>query len=132
MLGMMLLTLLVWVDMYRRRVGYMLRHRIAAQKASTPEKGSTLLPDHVNNPANNFKNLFELPVIFYALCVYLVATGQVTDTDVLLGYAYLLLRIAHSVVHCTSNIVMLRFQVYVASSLVLWAMLLRTAWRVLA
>lgn len=132
MLGLMLLTLLVWLNMYRLRVGYMIAHRIPAQKASTPEKGAALLPESVNNSANNLKNLFELPVIFYALCIYLIATGQVANADVWLGYAYLLLRVAHSLVHCTSNIVMLRFQIYVASSLVLWASLLRTVWRLVA
>ena len=62
-LALMLLTLLVWLVMYVRRIGAMRALRIPAQALSTPDKRS-LLPEAVNRPSNNLVNLFEMPVLF--------------------------------------------------------------------
>jgi hypothetical protein len=82
-----------------------------------------LLPDAVNYPANNFKNLFELPVLFYGLCLFLHVTGSVDKGYVIAAWLFLAFRVLHSIVHCTSNIVMLRFYLYLAAALALWFML---------
>jgi hypothetical protein len=88
------------------------------------------LPDAVNLPSNNLKNLFEMPVLFYALCMALYALGRADDEYLMLAWVYVGLRAAHSVVHCTVNIVNLRFAAYFLSSLVLVFMLLRFALQV--
>lgn len=124
-LGMLLLTLVVWIFLYVRRISYCVKNNIHAQRLSTPEKAVALIPDDVNRPANNFKNLFELPVIFYALCLYLFVTGSVDSVFVTGAWAFFGLRLLHSAIQCTINIVMLRFLVYMAGALVLWAMVLR-------
>lgn len=82
-----------------------------------------MLPEAVNYPSNNLKNLFELPVLFYALCLYLAAVAQVDSLYVYGAYGYLALRVVHSAVHCTVNLVLLRFGLYVTSSLILWLMI---------
>ena len=125
-LGLMLLTFVVWLTLYRTRIGYMRRERIHPQKVSTPEKLRSLIPEHINNPANNYNHLFELPVLFYALALYLLATGQADAIDGALGWGFLLVRCAHSYVQCTSNVVMVRFQLFALSSLFVWALLFRT------
>ena len=126
-IGMMLLTLVVWIVLYIRRIGYLRSHRIHAQKVATPEKVAAVIPDEVQYPANNFKNLLELPVLFYFLCLYLYVSGNVDSWYVMGAWAYVGLRAIHSVVQCTTNIVMRRFVVYMASSIVLWVMVLRAA-----
>ena len=128
-LGMMLLTFVVWVTLYRRRIGYMRAEKIHPQKVSTPDKIKDFIPEHVNNPAHNYNHLFELPVLFYALALYLVATGQADAVDGALGWAFLAVRCAHSWVQCTSNTVMVRFQLFALSSLFVWALLFRTLFR---
>ncbi len=79
------------------------------------------------NPANNLKNLFELPVLFYALVLLLLQTGQVDSVYTLCAFGFFVTRVVHSAIHCTYNRVMHRFSVYCISSLFLWAMVVRAA-----
>jgi len=122
---MMLLTALVWIYMYTRRLSFIRANRIPPQQLTTPEKAATLLPETVALPANNLRNLLELPVLFYALCLYLYVTGSADGLYVAAAWAFVALRSVHSVIHCTVNIVVLRFLSYFAAALVLWFMLAR-------
>lgn len=123
--GMMLLTMLVWVLMYVRRLSFLQREGLDAQEFVTPEKITALVPDTTNATSNNLKNLFEMPVIFYALCLYLESHQLVDSTYVMLAYGFLGFRVLHSVIHCSYNRVMHRFSCYLLSSVLLWGMLLR-------
>ena len=125
MLALMVLTLLVWIYMYIRRLTYIFGNHLEAQSLSTPEAISAALPESVNRPSNNLKNLFELPVIFYALCLLLMQLNLEDALFVGLAWTYVAVRALHSVVHCTVNWVLLRFYIYALSSVVLWVMLLR-------
>ena len=78
-------------------------------------------------PAQNLRNLFELPVVFYALCLYLYVTGTADLAYVIGAWLFVGLRALHSAVHCSLNIVMLRFAAYMAGALVVWFMVLRAA-----
>jgi len=123
----MLLTFVVWVYMYIRRLHYMLTHGVSSNSVATPELLNSLLPEHINRPSNNLKNLFELPVLFYVLCISLVVL-QIEDTSfVNLAWVYVALRAIHSLIHCTINIVLARFIAYLLSSLTLWLMVAKFA-----
>lgn len=124
-LAMGLLTLVVWVTLYVRRIGYMVSAKIHPDRVITPEKLAAEIPDAVNYPANNLKNLFELPVLFYALCLYLYVTASVDTINVVAAWLFVLFRAMHSYVHCTSMRVMNRFRLYMLASIALWFMLLR-------
>lgn len=126
-IGMLFLTFVVWVYMYALRITFMMKNNIAAQRLTTPERGAKIIPEEVSYPSNNLKNLFELPVIFYALCLYLYATGQVDEIYLMAAWVFFGLRVVHSLVQCTINIVMLRFAAYAVSSIALWFMLFRVA-----
>lgn len=130
MLGMMLLTAVVWFVLYAQRIPAMRKAGKPAQAYTTPDKCVDLLPEAVNYSANNFKNLFELPVLFYALCLYLYVTATAGTIDVFAAWLFVLFRVVHSVIHCTSNIVMARFLTYGAAALALWFMLGRALWGV--
>ncbi|MEW6997444.1 MAPEG family protein [Colwelliaceae bacterium BS250] len=125
---LMLLTMCVWLYMYYLRIGFSLKNKINAQNLSSPEKCNSLLPDVVNQPSNNFKNLFEAPVIFYVVCVLLVVTNNSDMVFVYLAWAYVALRIIHSLIHCTFNNVMARFFTYFISSIVMWVMVCKFAY----
>lgn len=127
--GMLLLTFAVWVLMYVRRIRFLMANRIHAQRLATPGKVEQIIPDEIQYPAYNLRNLFELPVVFYALCLYLYVTGNVDAVFVSAAWVFFGFRVVHSAVQCTVNIVMLRFLVYMASALALWFMLLRAAAR---
>jgi hypothetical protein len=131
MLGMMVLTAVVWFVLYAKRIPAMRRLGKPAQTYTTPDRAAGLLPEEVSYPAYNFKNLFELPVLFYGLCLYLYVTGTADSVDVFAAWLFLGSRIIHSAIHCTVNIVMARFLAYCVGALVLWFMLGRAVWAVL-
>lgn len=118
--AMAALTLVVWVRMYRTRIAQMKRERIHPQAVATSAQAAARLTD--SKAADNFRNLFELPVLFYAGVLVAHATGATSATLLVLAWSFVALRIVHSVVHCGYNRVMHRFGVYVAGSVVLWAM----------
>jgi hypothetical protein len=128
-LAMFVLTACVWTYMYIVRIGYMRRERIHPQSVRSPQRKRKLIPEEINYPADNLANLTELPVIFYALCLLLYATGIADTTDVVAAWAFTGFRAIHSAVQCTTNRVMLRFNVYAASSLILWFLVVRTLFR---
>lgn len=101
----------------------MRRAGVSVQTYTTPDKVAEHLSDEVNYSANNLKNLFEVPVLFYGLCLYLFVTGNVDTAYVVAAWLFFLFRVLHSVVHCTRNVVMLRFYLYAAASMLLWFML---------
>src|ERR671910_3516338 len=73
----MLLTLLVWVYMYIRRISFITKNNISPKDLAVPGALAQLSPAAVSNPSDNLKNLFEIPVLFYALALYLFVTYQV-------------------------------------------------------
>lgn len=125
--ALMLLTLVVWITMAGRRVGYMKANRIHPQRTATPEQLNALLPEPINRASNNFKNLSELPVLFYAVSLALLATGTVDTGYLVLAWLFVALRAVHSAIQCSRNIVWHRFIAYASSSLVLWIFVLRFA-----
>jgi len=124
-IGMMLLTAVVWFVLYSKRIPAMKKARLPTQTWTTPDKTVELLPEAINYPAYNFKNLFELPVVFYALCLVLFVTNSVDNVHVIAAWTFVAFRVLHSVIHCTVNIVMARFLCYLVASLALWFMLAR-------
>jgi len=127
-LTLMLLTLLVWIYLYVRRIGFIRRERIDPRRLELPGELTRLSPAAVSNPSDNLKNLFELPVLFYALALFLFVTNRVDATYVVVAWAFVAFRFAHSIVHCTFNRVMVRFYCYLAASLALWMMVLRAVY----
>lgn len=123
MLGVMLLTAIVWFVLYAKRIPAMKKARKSVQTYTTPDTVVEFLPETANYPANNFKNLFELPVLFYGVCLYLYLTDNVDMAYLVAAWLFFGFRVLHSFVHCTSNIVLLRFYLYAAGALALWFML---------
>jgi hypothetical protein len=113
------LTAAVWVKLYADRLGEMRRRRIAPQALATAQTASQLERPQA---AENFRNLFEVPVLFYVLCIALALNGGATPGFVGAAWAYVFLRAAHSLIHVTYNRVTHRFLVYVASTLLLFGM----------
>lgn len=70
---------------------------------------------------DNLMNMFELPVLFYALCLALAVTGWRSDFFTFGCWGYVALRAAHSAIHCTLNNVLMRFGAYLLSTLLLFA-----------
>jgi hypothetical protein len=123
-LALIVLTLVVWIWMYATRIPAMSKAGINPQNARFP--GSLdVLPDVPRQVANNYNHLMEQPTIFYALVFYLQLTGQNDHINIWLAWAYVTLRVVHTLVQCTINVVSLRFTIFSLSTLVLMAMAVR-------
>jgi len=123
--AMFVLTFGVWLYMYVKRIGYMVSHNINSQDLRTPSGREAQLPENINYASYNLRNLFELPVVFYALCLALYVTSGVDSLYVTAAWVFTGFRIMHSIVHCTFNRVILRFGLYMVSAIALWFMVAR-------
>jgi len=126
LLAFVLLTALVAVAMYRRRVAEMVTRRIHPQQVATAAQMAARLEDTA--AADNFRNLFETPLLFVAAVLTIYAASLTSPPYVVLAWLYVAARVVHSVIHCTYNKVMHRLYVFVASLVVLWAMWGLIAW----
>ncbi|MCL6751336.1 MAPEG family protein [Nostoc sp. CCCryo 231-06] len=121
------LTLLVWVYMYIRRIGFITSQKIRPQDLAAPGTLVHIWPPSVSNPSDNLKNLFEIPVLFYVLVLYLFITKQVDAIYVNAAWVFVGFRALHSIVHCTFNLIMLRFYLYLFATLAVWFIAIRAA-----
>jgi hypothetical protein len=124
-LAMVALTIAVWLRMFTTRVGEMKRERIHPQAVAMSAQAAERFSD--TRAADNFRNLFELPVLFYLALVVAAVTAQVNPATLALAWAFVALRVVHSVIQCGRNKVMHRFRAYLLGGVVLWAL-----WGVLA
>jgi hypothetical protein len=118
-------SLVVWFWMYATRIPAMQKSGLDPQDARFPGSLS-VLPDSARQVADNYNHLMEQPTLFYALIFYLQLAGQTDATNVALAWAYVGLRIIHSLVQGTINRVAIRFLVFALSSLVLLALCVRS------
>jgi hypothetical protein len=120
-------VMLLWL--YAARIPAMLKLKIDPQEsARTGTKPN--LPAAVNRPADNYNHLHEQPTLFYALCVIHTMVAAETDQIALYAaWAYVGIRIVHSLVQATVNIIMVRFMLFNLGSIALGVVAWRTgAW----
>ena len=120
------LVVIVTVLVFRERVRQFKAQRLHPQKVSTRSEFAAALKD--TRCADNFSNLFETPVLFYVACIGLYVTHTVSMPALALAWVYVLLRMAHSYVHCGSNHVMTRFKCFAASMAALVALWVVWGW----
>ncbi|TDM05444.1 MAG: hypothetical protein C4K60_11735 [Ideonella sp. MAG2] len=118
--AMVALVAVVAVRMFVVRVAEFKQRRIHPQEAATSILAGQKL--QAVQASDNFKNLFEVPVLFYLLCSVLLATNNSSNGYVAGAWVFVLFRGAHSYIQCTYNNVMHRFACFAISSLVLLAM----------
>lgn len=127
-------TMVMWVWMYATRIPAMNKAGIDAKNLVGGE-GSSLrahLPDTVSWKADNYNHLHEAPTLFYAVAIVLAIIAQGDGFNTTLAWAYVGLRVAHSIVQATFNRVIIRFALFALSSLVLIALILHAAIAVFA
>ena len=82
--------------------------------------------------ADNFRNLFEVPVLFFAICCVLAITDNVTPLQIGLAWLYVALRVVHSLIHLTYNRVTHRSGVFITSTLcvfLMWGLFAVALWQ---
>ncbi len=85
------------------------------------------LPAEVRWKADNYNNLMEQPTLFYAVALALALVGAGGGLNDMLAWTYVALRIVHSLIQATVNLIMPRFTVFMLGSIVLLALTIRAA-----
>jgi hypothetical protein len=116
-LAMVALTFAVTVRMFTERMRQIRGERIPFREIPSGSQMATRFAD--TRAADNYRNLFEAPVLFYLALVVAALAGPATPLVLGLAWAYVALRVFHSVIHCTYNRVRHRFYAFAASTLVL-------------
>jgi hypothetical protein len=119
-------TMLMWLWMYATRIPAMGAAKIDSKTlvGGTGKDLDGKLPDKIQWIAHNYNHLHEAPTVFYAVALALALIGQGDGLNATLGWAYVALRIVHSLVQATVNRVMIRFLLFALSSLTLIALTL--------
>jgi hypothetical protein len=116
------LIMLIWL--YATRIPAMAKAKLRPGEATKADMEA--LPSA--NVANNYNHLMEQPTLFYALCFALQFLGQGDNAiNIGLAWLYVAIRIVHSLVQATVNIIVLRFFIFVLGSLVLIALTVHAA-----
>jgi hypothetical protein len=113
------LVMMIWMIVTRfaamRRKGISLKGRVGTRSGAL----EGVIEDSVNWKAHNYMHLVEQPTLFYAIALVLAVTDHGGGINAMLAWAYVGLRIAHSLVQATVNIVLYRFILWVLSSIAL-------------
>lgn len=112
-------SMLMWIWMYAVRIPAMQRAKIDAKNlvGTTGRNLDDALPPQVQWKAHNYNHLMEQPTVFYAICLALAIAGMGGGLNTQLAWAYVVLRILHSLVQATVNRVMWRFLLFALASL---------------
>jgi hypothetical protein len=124
---------IMWIWLYAVRLPAMSRARIDGTKM-VGSTGKSLREDLVaageeraSWVADNYNHLMEQPTVFYATAISLALIGQGNGLNATIAWAYVGLRVAHSLVQILSNRVMYRFALFMLSGIALAALVLHAA-----
>lgn len=116
-------VMLIWL--YATRIPAIRRAKIDLDELSrTGAKPE--LPPKVSRVADNYNHLHEQPTLFYAVALAAQLIGAGDPINIGLAWTYVLVRVVHSLVQATVNIILVRFTIFVVGSAVLLILLVRT------
>jgi hypothetical protein len=122
-------SLVIWLWMYTLRIPAMLKAGIKPQEAAHP--GSlNVLPTGPRQAADNYNHLMEQPTIFYAAALAIAVAGHADSWAVHFAWVYVGLRVLHSLVQVSVNVVNLRFLLFSLSTITLAVMVVRELARI--
>ena len=108
-------TFIIFLIMAFGRVSFMNNPQDAAESKDYKDN----LPAWVNRTADNYNHLFEQPVAFYAVSLSIALINNFDILVVQLAWAYVLIRVIHSLVQLTINIVLVRFFLFASGWLII-------------
>ena len=122
-LALILWSLIIWCVMYARRIPAMQKAKIDPDTAKSPDGDwKDKMPVKVQAAAHNYNHLMEQPTIFYALMFYIVLTNGQSSLMGYLAWAFVILRVLHSLVQVSAGKVIVRFAIFSLSTIVLIVM----------
>ena len=126
-MALVLWSLVMWAWLYATRIPAMLRLKVEYDPRRPPSEFDAVMPPEVRWKADNYNHLMEQPTIFYATALTLALLGLGTGVNLWLAWTYVILRVIHSLVQATTNVIPLRFGIFMVSSVVLLVLAIRAA-----
>jgi hypothetical protein len=120
-------THVMWFWMYATRIPAIVAAKMKLDPTLPKGQLMATLPPRVRWKADNYNHLFEQPTVFYAVALALAVIGQGAGLNASLAWAYVALRVAHSLLQALWNNINARFALFVVSSFVLMALTVRAA-----
>ena len=127
LIALVLWSFVMWAWLYATRIPAITKGKIVYDPQRPSEEFNAKIPAEVRWKADNYNNLMEQPTLFYAVALTLALLGAGDGLNNILAWVYVALRIAHSLVHALVNVVLIRFSVFMAASLVLLVLSVRAA-----
>ena len=122
-------SLVMWVWMYATRIPAMNAAKIDTMNlvGGSGEDLRKAIPPQAQWPADNYNHLMEQPTLFYAIALVLALLGTGGGVNLMIAWAYVALRVAHSLVQATFNRVIIRFAIFSLSTVCIMALTLHAA-----
>ena len=120
-------SMVMWAWMYVTRIPAIQRAKMKLDPFAPRGEQMSTLPAEVRWKADNYNHLMEQPTLFYAVCLAGALAGKAGAVDLGLAWAYVGLRVVHSLVQALGNKIEVRFALFLLSSLVLLAQTVRLA-----
>jgi hypothetical protein len=118
----------MWAWLYATRIPVIRKNKIILDPQGTKEEVNAQIPAKTRWKADNYNHLMEQPTLFYAVTLTLALVDAGSGTK--LAWLYVGLRIAHSLVQAIINVIIFRFALFMAASLVLLVLAIRAAFLV--
>lgn len=115
-------SLLMWIWMYATRLPAMRKARMRPDRNLPRGEQMSQLPAAVRWKSDNYTHLMEQPTIYYALVLALAVLGDSSLLSLSLAWIYTGLRVVHSLVQATVNVIEARFALFVLSTLALFGL----------
>jgi len=125
-------TAIIWGWMYATRIPAIIAMRMRLDPEAPRGEQMATLPARVRWKADNYNHLMEQPTQFYATALALALLGDASPWSLGLAWAYVALRVVHSLWQVLVNRIQIRFALFSISSLVLFALIFRAALRAFA
>ena len=126
-IALVLWTFVMWVWLYATRIPAIRRYRVVLDPNQSKEAFNAQIPIRARWKADNYNHLMEQPTLFYAVSLTLALLGAGSGINAVLAWCYVSLRVAHSLVQATRNIILLRFALFMLGSIVLLLLTVRAA-----
>ena len=127
-IALVLWSFVMWAWLYATRLPAVAKLKIKYDPRQPNTAFNDAIPPQARWKADNYNHLMEQPTLFYAVALTIAVAGAAASTiDVALAWAYVALRVVHSLIQATVNVVEARFLVFVLGSLVLLALAVRAA-----
>jgi len=116
LIGMIVLTLLVAIRLLYFAINSTLTGKVHIKQFRIYDGE---FPTYVQSARQHYKNMFEIPILFYILCILLIINNNYTQFDVIIAWGFVLFRVLHSLARIPNRDVNLRFGLFAGSFIML-------------